>query len=54
MTEFRRVSNTSADGMQLLKISVQLMNEMRKDLGVSKVKEKSLLAFFINDIENIE
>jgi len=53
-TEFRRLGNTSADGKQLLKISEQLMNEMRKDLGVPKVKENSLLAFFINDIENLK
>ena len=53
-TELRRVGNISADGKQLLKISEQLMNEMRKDLGVPKVKENSLLAFFINDIENLK
>jgi hypothetical protein len=27
---------------------------MRNDLGVSRVKEKALLSFFINDIENLD
>ena len=26
------------------------MNEMRKDLGLKKVKKGNLLAFFVNDI----
>lgn len=52
--EFRQVATTDSDGKQLLKISEQLMNEMRKDLGVSRVKEKALLSFFINDIENLD
>ncbi len=28
------------------------MNEMRKDLGMKKVKKGNLLAFFINDIKD--
>ncbi|WP_424554986.1 hypothetical protein [Streptococcus agalactiae] len=52
--EFRKVAISDPDGKELLKISEQLMNEMRNDLGVSKVKEKALLSFFINDIENLD
>lgn len=47
-------SDSNVDGQQLLKISEQLMNEMRKDLGVPKVKENALLSFFINDIDNLD
>lgn len=54
--EFRKIatSDSNVDGQQLLKISEQLMNEMRKDLGVPKVKENALLSFFINDIDNLD
>ena len=52
--EFRKVATSDSDGKKLLKISEQLMNEMRNDLGVSRVKEKALLSFFINDIENLD
>lgn len=52
--EFREESLSNSDGKELLKISEQLMNEMRRDLGVSRVKEKALLSFFINDIENLD
>lgn len=31
----------------------EIMNEMRRDLGVKKVKKGKLLAFFINDIKEI-
>lgn len=30
-----------------------IMNEMRKDLGVKKVKKGNLLAFFVNDIKQV-
>ena len=30
-----------------------IMNEMRKDLGMKKVKKGNLLAFFVNDIKSI-
>ena len=29
----------------------EIMNEMRKDLGVKKVKKGNLLAFYVNDIK---
>ncbi len=31
----------------------EIMNEMRKDLGLKKVKKGNLLAFFINDIKDV-
>lgn len=31
----------------------EIMNEMRKDLGMRKVKKGNLLAFFVNDIKTI-
>ena len=31
----------------------QIMNEMRKDLGVKRVKKGKLLSFFVNDIDSI-
>ena len=30
-----------------------IMNEMRKDLGLKKVKKGNLLAFFVNDIKEV-
>lgn len=30
----------------------QIMNQMRKDMGVPKVKKGDLLAFFVNDIKD--
>lgn len=34
-------------------IMEQIMNEMRKDLGLKKVKKGNLLGFFINDIKDV-
>lgn len=31
-----------------------IINEMRKDMGVKKLKNNGILAFFINDIDNIK
>ncbi|EHI74997.1 membrane protein [Streptococcus criceti] len=53
--EFRTVASQEGNnGEQLLKISEQVMNEMRKDLGVKKVQENTLLSFFINDAEKLD
>lgn len=49
--EFREKSmnpNQCADNLFLLE---EIMNEMRKDLGVKKSKKGNLLAFFVNDIK---
>ena len=31
----------------------EIMNEMRKDLGLRRVKKGNLLAFFVNDIKEV-
>ncbi|PNY20278.1 hypothetical protein [Streptococcus parauberis] len=43
----------SEDDPELLILMEEVMNEMRKDLGVKSVGKGSLLSFFINDIENV-
>ena len=39
--------NVSKDNLFILE---EIMNQMRKDVGVKKVKKGNLLGFFINDI----
>lgn len=46
--ECRVNPNGSPDNLFILE---DIMNEMRKDLGLKKVKKGNLLAFFINDIK---
>lgn len=43
----------SEDNTELLILMEEVMNEMRKDLGVKSVGQGNLLSFFINDIENV-
>lgn len=40
--------NAGTDNLLLME---EIMNEMRKDLGLKKVKKGTLLAFFVNDIK---
>lgn len=42
--------NAKSDNLFLME---DIMNEMRKDLGMKKVKKGNLLAFFVNDIKSI-
>ena len=49
--EFREKGANSDAGVENLFILEEIMNEMRKDLGLRKVKKGNLLAFFINDIK---
>lgn len=50
--KFRENSlNPESAGKNLL-ILEDIMNEMRKDLGLKKVKKGNLLAFFVNDIKS--
>jgi len=39
-------------GYENLLLTEDIMNAMRKDLGLRKVKKGNLLAFFINDIKD--
>lgn len=49
--DFREKGANSDAGVENLFILEEIMNEMRKDLGLRKVKKGNLLAFFINDIK---
>lgn len=50
--KFRENSlNPESAGKNLLVLE-DIMNEMRKDLGLKKVKKGNLLAFFVNDIKS--
>ncbi len=50
--EFRENSLSPQEGAKNLFILEEIMNAMRKDLGLKKVKKGNLLAFFVNDIKN--
>ncbi len=49
--EFRGNGLNPNDAGKILFVLEEIMNEMRKDLGLKKVKKGDLLSFFINDIK---
>lgn len=49
--EFRENGSNPNVGTDNLFLLEEIMNEMRKDLGLKKVKKGNLLAFYINDIK---
>lgn len=49
--QFRENSSNSNVGTDNLFLLEEIMNEMRKDLGLKKVKKGNLLAFYVNDIK---
>ena len=49
--EFRKKSLSAHKAAENLFLLEEIMNEMRKDLGVKKTKKGILLSFFINDID---
>ena len=49
--EFRENGSNPNLGTDNLFLLEEIMNEMRKDLGLKKVKKGNLLAFYINDIK---
>ena len=49
--KFRENGTNPDAGKDNLFLMEEIMNEMRKDLGLKKVKKGDLLAFFINDIK---
>lgn len=51
--EFRENGTDPKSATENLFIMEDIMNEMRKDLGLKKVKKGNLLAFFINDIKQV-
>lgn len=50
--KFRENSMNTSETPDNLFILEDIMNEMRKDLGLKKVKKGNLLAFFVNDIKD--
>lgn len=50
--KFRENGAKPEAGKENLFIMEDIMNEMRKDLGLKKVKKGNLLAFFVNDIKD--
>lgn len=42
--------NAATDNLFIME---DIMNEMRKDLGLKRVKKGNLLAFFVNDIKQV-
>ncbi len=51
--EFRENGANPNAGTDTLFLMEDIINEMRKDLGMKRVKKGRLLAFFINDIKNV-
>lgn len=52
--KFRKSGADPKAGINNLFTLEKIMNAMRKDLGVKKVREGELLAFFINDIDEVK
>lgn len=50
--KFRENGAKPEAGTKNLFIMEDIMNEMRKDLGLKRAKKGNLLAFFVNDIKN--
>ena len=51
--QFRMNGNNPEKAQENLFIIEDLMNAMRKDLGVKRTKQGELLAFFVNDIKEV-
>lgn len=51
--QFRLSAANPKTAMDNLFLLEQIMNEMRKDLGVKRVKKGKLLSFFVNDIDTV-
>ncbi len=50
--KFRESGAKHNSGKDILFLTEEIMNAMRKDLGLKKVKKGNLLGFFINDIKD--
>lgn len=51
--KFRENGANPNAGINNLFLMEEIMNEMRKDLGLRRVKKGNLLAFFVNDIKEV-
>lgn len=49
--QFRENGSNPESAKDNIFLLEEIMNEMRKDLGIKKVKKGNLLAFFVNDIK---
>ncbi len=52
--QFRQNAINTGGATKNLILIDEIMNEMRKDLGVKKVGDNKLISFFVNDPKNIE
>lgn len=50
--EFRENGSDPKKAKDNLFLMEEIMNDMRKDLGLKKVKKGNLLGFFVNDIKS--
>ena len=50
--KFKENGMKNTDGLENVLLTEEIMNAMRKDLGLRKVKKGNLLSFFINDIKD--
>ena len=53
-SKFRLNAINKPGDYQNIYILEDVLNQLRKDMGVGRSKKKELLAFFINDIENLK
>ena len=51
--KFRLNGENPENAQNNLLLLEEIMNDMRKDLGVKKVKKGNLLSFFVNDIDTV-
>lgn len=51
--QFRENSSNPEKAKDNLFLMEEIMNDMRKDLGLRKVKKGNLLGFFVNDIKSV-
>lgn len=51
--QFRENGSNPEKAKENLFLMEEIMNDMRKDLGLRKVKKGNLLSFFVNDIKSI-
>lgn len=51
--KFRENGTNPEAEMENVFLMEEIMNEMRRDLGMKKVKKGNLLAFFVNDIKQV-
>ena len=51
--KFRENGSVPGKGQENLFLMEEIMNDMRKDLGLKRVQKGNLLGFFVNDIKSV-